>query len=103
MERKDTVRDALADFLGILAHKARTGQMTDDDAKAIYRAICDAGGIKATVADMAGYYGQSEDNVRHIIHRNLLPAPERRVYYDFGAIRKKVPDKWTKKIKGLGV
>ena len=95
------MRDALADFLGLLAHKARTGQMTDDDATVIYRAILDAGGIRATVKDMAGYYHQSEDNVRHIIHRNLLPPPERRVYYDFGAVRRKVPDKWVKKISGL--
>ena len=95
------MRDALADFLGMLAHKARTGQMTDDDATVIYHAILDAGGIRATVKDMAGYYHQSEDNVRHIIHRNLLPPPERRVYYDFGAVRKKVPDKWVKKISGL--
>lgn len=91
------MRDALADFLGMLAHKARTGQLTDSDAEVIYRAIHDAGGIRATVRDIAGYYGQSETNVRHVISRNLLPAPERRVYYDFGAIRRRVPPKWTKR------
>ena len=103
MEKLETtMRDALADFLGMLSHKARTGELNADDAAAIYRAICDAGGIHATVRDMAGFYHQSEDNVRHIIHRNLLPPPERRVYYDFGAVRKCVPDKWRLKIKGLG-
>ena len=99
---ENSLRDTLADYLGMLAHKARTGQLTDNDATVLYRAIHDAGGIRATVKDMAGYYKQSEDNVRHIIHRNLLPAPQRRVYYDFGAIRKKIPDKWTKRIKALG-
>lgn len=98
---KDTLRDTLADYLGMLAHKARTGQLTDDDAEVLYRAIHDAGGIRATVKDMAGYYHQSEDNIRHVIHRNLLPAPQRRVYYDFGAVRKKIPDKWTKRINAL--
>ena len=34
--------------------------MTDDDVAVIYRAIHDAGGIRATVRDMAGYYHQSE-------------------------------------------
>ena len=97
-----SLRDTLADYLGMLAHKARTGQLTDNDATVLYRAIHDAGGIRATVKDMAGYYGQSEDNIRHVIHRNLLPAPERRVYYDFAAFRKRVPDKWVKKIKRLG-
>jgi len=96
------MRDALADWLGMLAHKARTGQLTDEDVSAIYRAIRDAGGIRATVKDMAGYYHQSEDNVRHVIHRNLMPAPERRVYYDFDAVRKRAPDKWTRKIRELG-
>ena len=96
-ERIDnSIRDALADFLGILSHKARTGQLNADDAAAIYRAICDAGGIRATVRDLAGYYGQSENNVRHVINRNLLPAPERRVYHDFAAFRKRVPPGWTK-------
>lgn len=98
---KETLRDTLADYLGMLAHKARTGQLTDDDATVLYRAIHDAGGIRATVKDMAGYYNQSEDNIRHVINRNLLPAPKRRVYYDFGAFRKKIPDKWTKKINAL--
>ena len=91
------MRDALADFLGMLAHKARTGRLTDDDAATLYRAIHDAGGIRATVKDIAGYYGQSENNVRHVINRNLLPAPERRVYHDFAAFRKKVPSSWTKR------
>ena len=99
---KDTLRDTLADYLGMLAHKARTGQLTDDDAEVLYRAIHDAGGIRATIKDMAGYYHQSEDNIRHVIHRNLLPAPKRRVYYDFGAVRKRIPDKWTKRINALG-
>ena len=44
MEKLETtMRDALADFLGMLSHKARTGELNADDAAAIYRAICDAG------------------------------------------------------------
>lgn len=98
MERSDNaIRDALADFLGMLAHKARTGELTDEDTVVLYRAIHDAGGIRATVRDIAGYYGQTETNVRHVINRNLLPAPQRRVYYDFAAFRTKIPSKWTKK------
>lgn len=90
------MRDALADWLGMLAYKARTGQLTGEDAAVLYRAICDAGGIRATVRDLAGYYGQTETNVRHAISRNLLPAPERRIYYDFSSFRKRVPARWTK-------
>lgn len=97
MEKTNTMRDALADFLGVLSHKARTGELTDEDTVVFYRAIHDAGGIRATVRDIAGYYGQTETNVRHVINRNLLPSPQRRVYYDFAAFRAKMPSKWTKK------
>jgi hypothetical protein len=97
-ERVDNaIREALADSLGFLAHKARTGQMTDEDVTIIARAIREGGGIRATVRDLASYYGQSENNVRHVINRNLLPAPERRVYHDFAAFRKRVPSGWTKR------
>lgn len=51
-ERHNAIRDALAETLGMLAHKARTGQMTDDDVAVIYRAIHDAGGIRATVREI---------------------------------------------------
>ena len=100
-DKDKTIRDSLADFLGMLAHKARTGELTADDAAVLYQAIRDAGGIRATVKDLAGFYHQSEDNVRHVLHRNLLPAPERRVYYDFESFHKHVPDKWRLKIRHL--
>ncbi len=92
----NAIREALADSLGLISYKARTGQMTDEDVVIITRAIREGGGIRATVRDLAGYYGQSENNVRHVINRNLLPAPERRVYHDFAAFRKRVPAGWTK-------
>lgn len=97
MQDNNIIRDALADFLGILSQKARTGQLTDEDVSVMFRAIREGGGIYATVKDLASYYGQTENNVRHVINRNILPAPERRVYHDFSSFRKRVPASWTKK------
>ena len=97
MQADNSIREALADFLGMLSQKARTGQLTDDDVSVITRAIREGGGIHATVKDLARFYGQSENNIRHVINRNILPAPERRVYHDFCAFRKRVPASWTKK------
>lgn len=97
MQADNIIREALADFLGLLSQKARSGQLTDEDVSVMFRAIHDGGGIRATVKDLALYYGQTENNVRHVINRNLLPAPERRVYHDFGSFRKRVPESWTKK------
>ena len=90
------IREAVCDFLGILQHKAKTGRLTTQDLQAINE-IMMAGGVHATVEDLASYYGQSPDNIRHVIHRNILPAPERRVYHDFTAFRKRVPPGWKKK------
>lgn len=91
------VREALGDFLGILEYKVRHGIINIDDVRTILSTIEASGGVRATVKDLAGYYRQSEDNVRHVIHRNLLPAPKRMVYYDFGTFREKIPPRWTNK------
>ena len=58
-DKDKTIRDSLADFLGMLAHKARTGELTADDAAVLYQAIRDAGGIRATVKALAGISGPS--------------------------------------------
>lgn len=90
----NVVRDALADLFDILSYKVRNGVLTDDDMMAVLSLFRTGCGVKATVKDLARFYGQSEDNVRHIIHRNFMPAPERRVYYDFASFSEHVPEKW---------
>lgn len=90
-------RAALSEFLGFIRYKVLCGAMTFDDMRAILAVMERECRIKATVKEIAGFYNQSEDNVRHVVHRNLLPPPERRVYYDFGAFRKVVPSKWRER------
>ena len=94
---EQTMREALGDFLGILEYKVRHGVIREEDVKTIMETIKAGGGVRVTVKELAGYYNQSEDNIRHVIHRNLMPPPKRMVYYDFKAFRDKVPPKWTKK------
>ena len=95
MKKSDSaVREALADMFDLLSYKVRNGVMTTDDVRAIMSVIEGGNHIKATVKDLAGFYHQSEDNVRHIIHRNFMPSPERKVFFDFNAFRQFVPDKW---------
>ena len=96
---ENAIREALAEFLGFLEYKVRNGVLTIEDTKAVLSALEAGGGLKATVRDLAGYFHQSEDNVRHIVHRNYFPAPERRVYYDFGTFARVVPGKWHKRRK----
>ena len=96
MKNEESFRESLADFLGLLETKVRNGVLTFDDVQTMNEVIRHTGGVKATVRDLSDYYGQTENNIRHIIHRNLLPAPKRRVYYDFFSFRNKIPSKWTK-------
>ena len=67
----NAIREALADSLGLLSYKARTGQMTDEDVALISRAIREGGGIRATVRDLAGYYGQSDVNSQNLVFHLL--------------------------------
>lgn len=95
MEKNEKVlRDLLADMFSLLAQKVRKGELTATEVRAILSAVAATGGVKATVKELAEFYGQSEDNIRHVIHRNFMPDPVRRVYYDFGAFNKIVPQKW---------
>lgn len=94
---EQSMREALGDFLGLLEYKVRNGAIRAEDVKKMMDAIQAGTGVRATVKDLAGYYNQSEDNVRHVLHRNLMPPPKRMVYYDFDAFRDKVPPRWTKK------
>ena len=95
MEKNEKVlRTLLADMFSLLAQKVRDGEMTSSEIRAILSAVSATGGVKAPVKDLAEFSGQSEDNIRHVIHRNFMPDPVRRVYYDFGAFNKIVPQKW---------
>ena len=95
--KDNAIREALADFLGVLEYKVRNGVLVPEDIAAIMELIQAGGGIRATAQDLAGYYHQSEDSVRHLTNRNIFPAPRRRVYYDFDAFRSLVPAKWKKR------
>ena len=92
--QEKVIRETLAEMFDLLSYKVRNGAMSEDDVRAILSVIYSGGGIKATVKDLAAFYGQSEDNVRHVIHRGFMPKPERRVYFDFKAFRELVPEKW---------
>ena len=95
MKRSEIViKEALAEMFDFLAYKVRHDAMTTDDIRAVLAVLESGGGVKATAKDLADFFHQSEDNVRHILHRNYMKKPTRRVYYDFGSFRDVVPKKW---------
>ena len=97
MDKEDVMRDALADRFGMLEYKVRNGAMTVDDMRSILSTLEAEGGVRATIRDIAGYYGKKEVDVRNVIHRNLMPKPSRRLYYDFGRFKKIAPKKWARR------
>lgn len=84
MQRVDNaIREALADSLGLLAYKARTGQMTDEDVTLIARAIREGGGIRATVRDLAAFgsslIAEAMDRQRTAAEQQARAAAEERL------------------------
>ena len=97
MKAENVIRESVADMFGMLEYKVRNGVMSFDDVQSLVTLFEVNGGIKATTSDLANYYHQSEDNVRHILHRSFMPKPIRRVYYDMFSFAKNVPSKWRQK------
>lgn len=96
---EEFVRESLADVLSFLEYKVRKGSINFSDVESLKGFVTRGCGVKATVKELAEYYGQSEDNIRHVIHRNIMSPPERRVYFDFAEFSKVVPKKWQKKVE----
>ena len=95
------MREALADMFDMLSYKVKSGAMTSDDMRAILTALEAGGGIKATISDLAVFYGRKEVDVRNVLHRRYIPRPSRRTYYDFGIFREVVPKSWLKGLYSL--
>lgn len=91
------MKGLLLEFLDFLRYKVSEDRMTMDDLQSLSKTVADGLELKATARELAGFYNQTEHNVRNVIHCNLLPAPERRVYYSFRAFRRVKPEKWSKK------
>lgn len=96
-DNEKVMRNALADVFDLLSRKVRNGTMTSADLHSVLSSLEAGGGVKATIRELADYYGKTDTAVRTVIHRYYLPKPERRVYYDFGTFRRIVPKSWHPK------
>lgn len=94
--KNPTPKQVVSEFLGFLKYKVDSDTLTIDDVKAMADMIMHGLPVIGTVADIAGFYGRSEDAVRHVISRSVFEKPRRRVHYTFRNICKVVPDSWRK-------
>lgn len=95
--KNSPMKGLLLEFLDFLRYKVSEDRMTMDDMQSLSKTVASGLDLKATAKELAGFYGQTEHNVRNVIHCHLLPAPERRVYYSFKAFQRVKPEKWSKK------
>lgn len=84
----------LLEFLSFLKYKVDNDLLTMEEVDSIAKAIEDNIRVLGTADDFAAFYGQSKTNVSSVINRRMLEKPKRRVFYNFNAFRKMVPNKW---------
>ena len=96
--KEETMREVLCDCLGIIEKKIKDGTVTVGDIRTMVETLSSGVGVDASIREIAGYYGQSEVNVRSLIKRKIIGKPKRRVYYDFTEICSKVPQSWHVKL-----
>lgn len=101
-EGRDEIRETLDDCLELMQHKLRRGKLTAGDLRALLDMLVGGGGVSATVADLAEFYGETETNVRSVIKRRVVGKPRRRVYYDFLEFWRVVPRMWHERRSRTG-
>ena len=94
--KNQTVKEIVSEFLGFLKYKVDNDTLTMDDVKALAECIMNNLPVLGTVEDIAGFYGRSQDSVRHVISGFVFAKPRRRVHYPFRAVSAQVPKSWRK-------
>lgn len=91
------VKKRLLDIMEYLTRQVEEDDCTPEEMESIFEAIVNNLRMKATVKDIAKFYGQKEANVRNVISRNYIPEkdkPVRRVMYPLGRIMSFIPSSW---------
>lgn len=92
--REQAMRDVLCDCFAFVGNKIKDGTVTIEDVRSMFEIVMSSTGARASIKEIARYYGKSEVNVRSVIKRRVLGKPVRRVYYDFSEVCRKVPESW---------
>ena len=95
-QKRNISKEILCEFLDFIRFKIANDRLTSEEAYSLVESILRSLPLRATVKELARFYGQSEHNVRCVINRKVSEKPQRRVYYSFSAFSKAVPDTWKK-------
>lgn len=92
---EEFVEEMLIDTLLFWIRKIKRGGCTREQQKAVLDAIDMNSDIKATIGELADFYGKSKDAVNSVIKRNYMGKPKRNVVlYSFSKFRKAAPKGW---------
>lgn len=95
MSKEESIyKEIILEFLDYVRYKVESDRLTLAEAEDLAHVFQEGLHLVGTIDDFADYYGQSANNVKVVIHRNVWEKPERRVYYPFRAFRKARPSTW---------
>ena len=95
-KNNEVAKRIVSEFLGFLKDKVDNDRVTLSDLDSVAGMIKENMDVRGTAEDFARFYGQSIDNVRHVLHNKVLDTPVRRVYHSFARFVQAVPASWRK-------
>lgn len=90
-------KDYLIEILDFYKYKLQTGGCGMSEMNDVLHALEENMELNGSIEDFAKFYGQTEQNIRTTINRNLIDKPKRKILYPFHKFSKVIPPKWRKK------
>lgn len=92
----EEVKQEVIRILQFLQWQIKEGKCTDEELESIHKVLAKELKIDATIEDLAEHYGQSQSNVRNVIHRRMTEKPKRKVLFNFLKFSQIIPEKWKR-------
>lgn len=86
----------IIEVLDYLKYKVINDDCTFEELRSLQENIADNLEINCTIKDLSERYKQSQNNVRNVLSRNLMPKPKRKVYYSFSKFLRFIPKSWVR-------
>lgn len=97
MNKNLPIKRILLELLDYLRYQVDNDKCTSEEMRSFAHMVEDNLDVDCTINDIAERYGQSSNNVRNVINRNIIPKPKRRVYYNFAKFIPFIPKRWLAK------
>lgn len=89
------MKEILLNIIDFYRYKIESDKCSQKDMAEVFGVVSKGISNEASIKDIAKFYGQSESNVRNVIHRKSIIKPNRKVVYDFNSFASKAPSTWN--------